>query len=296
MQTAEGAKIEIEDVSALAFNSKNKYENVWSKTGKINFRKEINRPMSRGVIKPISDSENGFVSSIFLREKKENKHRLILNLKEFNKNVVYQHFKMDNLKTALNMMRQNCFMASIDLSDAYYSVPMALTDQKYLIFKFEGQLYNFVCLPNGLSSAPRIFTKLLKPVFSALHKQGHQITGYLDDSFLMGDTFEECKKSVIATVKLFTKLGFQVHPDKSNLFHSQEIHFLGFIINSKNMTVTLTDEKQTKIVEYIKVLENKKDLKIRDLAKFLGMCEAALPYVQFGRLHMWNLLKIKTML
>ena len=109
---------------------------------------------------------------------------------------------------------------------------------------------------------------------------------YFDDSFLMGDTFEECKKSVIATVKLFTKLGFQVYPDKSNLFPCQEIHFLGFILNSKNMTVTLRDEKQTIIVEYIKVLENKKDLKVRDLAKFLGMYEAALPAVQFGRLHM----------
>ena len=117
--------------------------------------------------------------------------------------------------------------------------------------------------------------------------------GQLDDSFSMVDMPEECKKTVIATVKLFTKLGFQVHPDKSNLFPSQEIHFLGFILNSKNMTVTLTDEKQTKIVEYIKVLENKKDLKIRDLAELLGMCEAALPAVQFGRLHMWNLLKIK---
>ena len=187
-------------------------------------------------------------------------------------------------------------MASIDLSDAYYSVPVALTDQKYLLFKFEAQLYKFVCLPNGLSSAPRIFTKLLKPVFSALHKQGHQIMGYLDDSFLMGDTFEECKKSVIATVKLFTKLEFQVHPDKSNLFPSQGIHFLRFLLNSRNMTVTLTDEKQTKIVQYIIVLENKKDLKIRNLAKFLGMCEAALSAAQFGRLHMWNLLKIKTML
>ena len=108
----------------------------------------------------------------------------------------------------------------------------------------------------------------------------------------MGDTFEECKKSVIATVKLFTKLGFQVHPGKSNLFTFHEIHFLVFILNSKNTTVTLTEEKHTKIVEYIKVLENRKDLKIKDLAKFLG--EAALPAVQFGRLHMWNLLKIKS--
>ena len=58
------------------------------------------------------------------------------------------------------------------------------------------------------------------------------------------------------------------------------------------MTVTLTDEKRTQIVECIKVLENKKDLKTRDLAKFLGMCEATLPAVESGRLHMWNLLKI----
>ena len=94
--------------------------------------------------------------------------------------------------------------------------------------------------------------------------------------------------------KTIYKLGFEVHPDKSNLFPSQEIHLLGFILNSKNMTVILTDEKQTKIVEYTKVLENKKDLKIRDLAKLLGMCEAALPVVQFGKLDMWNLLKVKS--
>ena len=37
-------------------------------------------------------------------------------------------------------MWQNCFMPSIDLSDAYYSVPETLTDQKYLLFKFEGQM------------------------------------------------------------------------------------------------------------------------------------------------------------
>ena len=69
MQTVEGAKIETEDISALAFNSKNKYEKVWSKTEKINFRKEINRLMSRGVIKPVSDPENDFVSSTFLERK-----------------------------------------------------------------------------------------------------------------------------------------------------------------------------------------------------------------------------------
>ena len=71
---------------------------------------------------------------------------------------------MDTLNTALGMMRKNCYMASIDLTDAYNSFPVTTVDQNYLKFQFEGIRYKYVCLPNGLSSAPRIFTKLMKPV------------------------------------------------------------------------------------------------------------------------------------
>ena len=199
--------------------------------------------LAKGVIVPVQNNKNGFVSSIFFREKKDQGFRLILNLKKFNKHVIYRHFKMDNLKTALAMVRKNCFMASIDLSDAYYSVPVAVSDQKYLMFQFEGKLYKFVCLPNGLTSAPRIFTKILKPIFAILYKEGHEIMGYLDDSILFGDTFEECRLSVLRTVSLFQALGFQVHPDKSCFVPKQEIKFLGFLINSKNMTVMLKQYK-----------------------------------------------------
>ena len=82
---------------------------------------------------------------------------------------------MDTLNTALGMVRKNCYMASIDLTDAYYSVPVATVDQKYLMFQFEGIRYKYVCLPNGLSPAPRIFTKLMKPVLSSLRKKGTKL-------------------------------------------------------------------------------------------------------------------------
>lgn len=55
-------------------------------------------------------------------------------------------------------------MASIDLKYAYYTVLISKDDHKYLKFKFNGRLYQYTCLPNGLSCAPRVFTKLLKPV------------------------------------------------------------------------------------------------------------------------------------
>ena len=80
-------------------------------------------------------------------------------------------------------MKPMCFMASIDLSDAYFSVPSDPSHKKkYLKFLWKGRLYQFTCLAQGLSCAPRVFTKLLKPVYSHLRLKGHVSSGYLDDS------------------------------------------------------------------------------------------------------------------
>ena len=55
---------------------------------------------------------------------------MILDLKKLDESVVYQHFKMDTLWTVVRMMKPNCYIASIDIKDAYYSVPVADSDQK----------------------------------------------------------------------------------------------------------------------------------------------------------------------
>ena len=41
-------------------------------------------------------------------------------------------------------------MASIDLTDAYYSVPIENFPQILLSFQFQGKFYKYACLPNGL--------------------------------------------------------------------------------------------------------------------------------------------------
>ena len=61
---------------------------------------------------------------------------------------------------------------------------------------------------------------------------GYQVLNYLDDFFLVGDTFEECKDAVIDTCYLLTKLRFSIHPDKSQFIPVQKIEYLGFTLNS----------------------------------------------------------------
>ena len=115
------------------------------------------------------------------------------------------------LETAIRLMTPGCFMTSIDLKDAYYSVPMALEHQKYLKFVWRNQLYAFTCLPMGLTSSPRIFTKILKPVFATLRaKFGHSCLGYTDDSLNLADSYAETERATLHAVELLISLGFMI--------------------------------------------------------------------------------------
>ena len=79
---------------------------------------------------------------------------------------------MDTISSCLKQVTRGCFMASIDLKDAFYSVPIAQNCRKYLKFKWQGMLFQFTALVMGLASSPRIFTKILKPIYAHLRQLG----------------------------------------------------------------------------------------------------------------------------
>ena len=149
---------------------------------------EIARLESLCIVEKTIPCEGEFISTILTTPKKDGSRRLILNLKKLNRFIAYKKFKMETLKCAIFLLKKNTWMTVLDLKDAYYSVPITLEHRKYLTFSFQGQLYCFTCLPNGLSCAPRVFTKLLKPVFATLKSQGHLSVSYIDDVFLQADT------------------------------------------------------------------------------------------------------------
>lgn len=255
---------------------------------------EISKLLFKGVIERTGHTGNGIVSNVFVRPKKDGTYRMILNLKPLNEFVVYQHFKMDNILTALKLMRPKCFMASVDLKDAYYSVPIALEDRKFLKFEWKGAYYQYTCLPNGLACAPRLFTKILKPIYAHLHSVGHVSMGHIDDSFLVGYTRSACELNIQHTVECFDSLGFVIHPEKSVLIPTQELEFLGFLLNSISMTIRLPPSKAAHVKSACENLLSKTKVTIRELAHVIGLLVSSLPGVQFGRLHYRQLEKDKS--
>lgn len=245
---------------------------------------EISKLLAKKVIIESVSTCNEYISNIFTRPKKDGSFRLILNLRYLNEKVQYRHFKMESLHSALNLMTKDCFMASIDYKDAYYSVPIAPKYQQYLKFTWRGKLFQFTCLPNGLASAPRIFTKITKPLFSHLRKQGHLNTSFIDDSLLLGDSVKDCRSNVIDTATASLDAGFILHPLKSVFEPVQIIVYLGFILNSILMTVMLTPEKAQKLLLAARALLLENNPTIRAVAHFTGLMVASFPGVPHGKL------------
>lgn len=241
--------------------------------------------LQKGIIEQSEHEYGEVLSHIFIRPKPDGSHRLILNLSKLNDHVEKVSFKMETLKTALYLIEKNCYFAKIDLKDAFYSIPINKKFKKYLKFMWNGQLYSFTCLPNGLSPASRIFTKTLKPVFSSLRKMGNTNVAYIDDSLLKSNTYQACEQNVADTLSLVDSLGLTTHPEKSILRPTQSIEFVGFLLNSVDMTVRISGRKATDIKRQAYRIRNSKIITIRDFSQLVGKLVATEPGVTYAPLY-----------
>lgn len=121
----------------------------------------ISNLLKIGAIKHVKKCKHNF-----LRKKPNGMLRFILNLKKLNEFISPPHFKLEDTRTVKNLLSKNCWLASIDLKDAYFSVPIHKKHKKFIRFKYKNQLFECQCLPFGLCSALYVFTKSLKPVIA----------------------------------------------------------------------------------------------------------------------------------
>ena len=149
-------------------------------------------------------------------------------------------------------------------------------------------------MPNEYSDTMRMFTKILKPVYGNLRQKGHLSVVFVDDSYLQGDTETECLGNVEATTALLEYLGFTIHEAKSILKPTQKIEFLGFVIDSTSMTVTINKDKMIAITNKIKLLMATTFPTIRRLASVIGSVISLFPAIPLGKLHYRALEKDKT--
>ena len=104
-------------------------------------------------------------------------------------------------------------------------------------------IYQFTCLPFGLSLAPWVFTKTLKPVLALFREMDMCLVAYIDDILILEKSKEMALDHAEGMVYLLEYLGFVINKDKSVLVPGQMIEFLGLMIDTINMELLLPPHK-----------------------------------------------------
>ena len=246
---------------------------------------EIEKLVKKEAISVVPNAGEGFISSIFLVPKSDGSWRPVVNLKPLNEHITSRHFKMESVKTAKNVLQRGDWLVKLDLKDAYLTVPMHRGHWKFLRFRWQNQTWQFRVLPFGLSSAPYTFTKLMRPVVTLLRSLGIRVILYLDDMLIMAETPDKVRKHLATALELLVCLGFVINMEKSSLTPKRSLEFLGFLLNTWQMTISLPGTKLRALQKLCRQMARQEVTSLRELARILGTMVAAHPAVLPAPLH-----------
>ncbi|CAG2190290.1 unnamed protein product [Mytilus edulis] len=227
---------------------------------------------------PVSSIDPGFYSRLFLVSKKTGGMRPVIDLSILNSYMIIPHFKMETNRSIRASILPGMWTTSLDLTDAYFHVPVCHSYRKFLRFVWNKRVYQFRALPFGLSTAPLAFTKLMQVAIAHLHSQAIQIHSYLDDSLIKELSPEKLYLNTDVVIRLFLSLGFLISWKKSDLIPSQDFIFLGEHYLTRQCIVSESLFKNSSV-------SISKIVTARQFSQLLGLLNSLADVVPLGRLH-----------
>ena len=195
-------------------------------------RQEFEKILPKDALEIILDPGPGFYSRLSLVEKVTGGWRPVIDLSHLNGFVRQTPFKMLTVASVLLSVREGDFLASIDLKDAHFQIPIHQSSRKLLRFLSEGTVYQLKAPCFGLSTVPQVFTKVFATVSEWAHSHGIRLLQYLDDWLVVASSEVEAKKNLQDLLSVRHSLGIVINKEKSNLMPSQTAHYLGMTIDT----------------------------------------------------------------
>ncbi|MEW8545791.1 MAG: reverse transcriptase domain-containing protein, partial [Candidatus Thiodiazotropha sp.] len=206
------------------------------------------------------------------------------------------HFKYQFVQDAVHLVTHGCYFAKLDLANAYRCVKIHPSNYKAtgLKWRFKGDSHDTYLiderLPFGASKSPQIFNRITQSVRAIMDRKGYKtIICYLDDFLIVAQTYDECLQALNALLRLLRQLGFQINYSKIE-GPCQSLTFLGIVLDSNNMTLSIPDSKLREVEEIMKQILKRKKVTKRDIQSLVGKLNWITQCIYGGRYHMRRLI------
>ena len=271
----------------------------------IAIAKELERGHTAGpfLVPPWDDLHCSPVGAV---PKKDGSCRIILDLSQpkgmsINEGIDKEEFivQYTHFDRAIELVRdagQGCFMSKADVKHAFRLLPVRPEDWKLLGFKFDELYFVDVRLSFGSRSSPGIFNDFADLICWILQyvKNLPRTIHYSDDFFLVSDNhWQRASADLMRLRDTFSEINTPLAAEK--LFGPLTcITFLGIEINSKDMCMSIPDEKFQELIVLLPSWKEKRKCTKRELLSLIGVLGYASKVVQPGRMFVRRLIDLST--
>lgn len=244
--------------------------------------KQIMSLLEQQVLEETDQTQLGmsFFSQIFLRKKKDCSNRPILNLKRLNHHIIPKKFMLLSHFRIPTFLQRQDWMAKIDLSSAYFHVPITESHRRFLR------------VPFGLSCAPKNFATITNWVAHSLRKKGLRLMVYLDDFLLANQSEQQLERDILTAVQFLKHLGWTINHEKSVLSPTQDLEYLGINWNTSENIKSLPQKKIDSISSLADKILKAKTITLKECQKLIGTLNFANFVTPSGRLHCRHLQRL----
>lgn len=207
-----------------------------------------------------------------------------------------------DLNYACKLIKPNDYLCKVDLKNAYRCVSIHESNFKLtgLHWKFDGDeedtYFYDTKLPFGASKSPSIFQSLSSAVCRIMKvRYNLLVISYLDDFLIINDSYDSCKYALQKLLEVLRVLGFHINYNKIS-GPAQSLIFLGVLINTVQMTLSLPDEKLADFHLLLKSFTVKRRASKRQLESLIGSLNWASQVIQGGRPFMRRMINLKNTL
>ena len=209
----------------------------------------------------------------------------------------FSSFSFKTIDQIVDSISPGCFMATVDLQNAYRSVPIHPTDRCHFGLQWDfgngpvDMCDNFLCF--GSKCSAYIFNRVTDSVARYLNKLGHKCFNYLDDFIIVADTIAEACATQNLLISTLHSLGFYISWRKV-FSPSQQCRYLGIDIDSVQQRLILPAEKLDKLHAELAFWKNRRTATKYQMQRLFGILNFCCKVIRGGRVYMFHMIKIST--
>uniref|UniRef100_A0A674P2V2 ribonuclease H n=1 Tax=Takifugu rubripes TaxID=31033 RepID=A0A674P2V2_TAKRU len=164
--------------------------------------------------------------------------RMVQDLQAVNAAVVPRSPLVADPYTLLNDLNpEHQWYTVIDVSNAFFSVPVHPDSQFWFAFTFQGQRYTWTRLPQGYCESPTIFSQVMMSSLAKFKPPcGSQILVYVDDILMASKTEADCWSDTLALLHWLAAQGHRLSKSKLQLV-KQKVIYLGHVLTHNGKAI-----------------------------------------------------------